>query len=299
MNCFPRKVYVCIAIFIGVINSLYAQKYNLAICAIFRNEAFFLKEWIEFHKLMGAEHFYLYNNLSSDEYFEILKPYTEAGEIDLFDWPVETNNQKEYYEKLQVPAYNHALQIVKETAKWAAFIDLDEFLYPVKKNSLIDFLADFEEFGGVAVNWQMYGTSWMDYVPPEKYLIESLILKAPENVEMNKLIKHIVQPGRVNYISNTHCIDYKEGFFAVDSNKRPLENNLEWQPVVVDGIRINHYWFGTYNWFIHEKLPRRTLWGFKMHKDALSELIRLCNAVEDCSIKRFIPEFKKRMKEKE
>jgi hypothetical protein len=32
---------------------------NLAITAIFQNEAPYLKEWIEFHLLMGAEHFYL------------------------------------------------------------------------------------------------------------------------------------------------------------------------------------------------------------------------------------------------
>lgn len=41
----------------------YAQ-YELAICAIFQDEAAYLKEWIEFHKLVGVQHFYLYNHAS-------------------------------------------------------------------------------------------------------------------------------------------------------------------------------------------------------------------------------------------
>jgi hypothetical protein len=34
----------------------------LSICAIFRHEAPYLREWIEFHKLIGAERFFLYDN---------------------------------------------------------------------------------------------------------------------------------------------------------------------------------------------------------------------------------------------
>ena len=40
------------------------KKYNVAVCAIFKNEAPYLKEWIEFNHLVGVEHFYLYNNNS-------------------------------------------------------------------------------------------------------------------------------------------------------------------------------------------------------------------------------------------
>ena len=39
------------------------KKYFLAICAIFKNEGKFLKEWLNYYLLAGVEHFYLYNNL--------------------------------------------------------------------------------------------------------------------------------------------------------------------------------------------------------------------------------------------
>ena len=50
----------------------YNKKYRISICGIFKNEAPFLKEWIEFHEMIGIEHFYLYNNNSDDNFEEIL-----------------------------------------------------------------------------------------------------------------------------------------------------------------------------------------------------------------------------------
>jgi hypothetical protein len=43
-------------------------KHYLSICAIFKDEAPYLQEWIEFHRLLGVEKFYLYNNNSRDNF---------------------------------------------------------------------------------------------------------------------------------------------------------------------------------------------------------------------------------------
>ena len=51
------------------------KKYNVAICAIFKNEGPYLKEWLEFNHLIGIEHFFMYNNNSEDNYLELLNPY--------------------------------------------------------------------------------------------------------------------------------------------------------------------------------------------------------------------------------
>ncbi len=39
-------------------------KWSIVLSAVFQNEAPYLKEFIEFHKLMGVEHFFLYNNMT-------------------------------------------------------------------------------------------------------------------------------------------------------------------------------------------------------------------------------------------
>src|SRR5262245_23964419 len=63
------------------------HKYQLTICAIFKNEKKYLKEWIEYHRLIGVDHFYLYNNNSSDHPLELLLPYIKTGIVTVIAWP--------------------------------------------------------------------------------------------------------------------------------------------------------------------------------------------------------------------
>ena len=55
------------------------KKYNLSVCAIFKSEISHLKEWIEYHQLVGVDHFYLYNNGKDSLVREILKPFIKKG----------------------------------------------------------------------------------------------------------------------------------------------------------------------------------------------------------------------------
>ena len=41
---------------------------ELAVCAIFRDEAQYLDEWLTFHHGVGVERFFLYNDRSTDDY---------------------------------------------------------------------------------------------------------------------------------------------------------------------------------------------------------------------------------------
>ncbi len=41
---------------------------KISIISLFRDEAPYLKEWIEFHRLIGVDQFHLVNNNSTDNY---------------------------------------------------------------------------------------------------------------------------------------------------------------------------------------------------------------------------------------
>jgi hypothetical protein len=60
----------------------------LAACAIYLNEAPNLQEWIEFHRLVGVERFYLYNDNSTDDHRAVLAPYVDEGIVVLKDWSI-------------------------------------------------------------------------------------------------------------------------------------------------------------------------------------------------------------------
>ena len=48
-----------------------AFKYFMSIACIIKNEGPYLREWLEYHKLIGVEHFYVYDNESSDNTKEL------------------------------------------------------------------------------------------------------------------------------------------------------------------------------------------------------------------------------------
>lgn len=272
------------------------KKYYLVICGVFKDEEFYLKEWIEYHRLVGVEHFYLYDNGSTDRSVEILKPYIQLGLVDLVPWPVETNNQRDHSKLVQIPIYNEALEKAKKTAIWAAFIDVDEFIMPVKHPHLKALLKEYQEYGGLCVNWQNYGTSYINSLMPGELLIEKLIWKSFKEALAHRMLKSIVQPTRVRKISDPHAFFYEPGSFAVNSNKEPLLDGRSYQEIILtDVIRINHYWFGTRDWFINHKIPRRKKWGMDISPNLIEDTIATGNQEIDESMKKFVPALKKAM----
>jgi hypothetical protein len=238
------------------------RKY-LSICAIFRNEAEYLKEWIEFHRLVGIEHFFLYNSFSEDAYLQILGDYISQGLVTLKDWPMPfcRGGQKE--------AYKHCLDHYKEKSQWIAFIDVDEFFFPTKANKLIEVLKDFEGFPGIVVNWQVYGSSG-HVKTPGGLVIENFTMRARSTWVRNRRVKSIVDPTKAIRPVGPHFFEYLDDRLAVTENYEPVHiiksrespqklkpftkrimpkipldpyavNHSSVQRVSVSKLRINHY----------------------------------------------------------
>ena len=126
------------------------KRYDVALCAIFKNEADYLKEWIEYHRIAGVSHFYLYNNFSQDDYQTVLAPYIASGDVTLTDWP---------YPQGQMAAYKDCVRKAGKESRWIGFVDLDEFVVPVDDDHLYDFLKKFEKNrGSVLMYWKIFGS---------------------------------------------------------------------------------------------------------------------------------------------
>lgn len=134
----------------NIVGGYNKKQYSVSICAIFPNEALYLKEWLEFHKIVGVEHFYLYNNNSNDNYSEVLQPYISAGEVTLVEWP---------YAQGQVSAYFHCVENYCDESDWIGFIDIDEFVVPIQHDSIYEFLSGFKDVGSVLINWKFFGSA--------------------------------------------------------------------------------------------------------------------------------------------
>ncbi|MBR0060514.1 MAG: glycosyltransferase family 92 protein, partial [Selenomonadaceae bacterium] len=107
--------------------------YDLSIVAILKNEAPYLREWLDYHLMAGVDHFYLYDNESTDNQAEVAAPYVEAGIVDYIPVPGEV---------MQTPVYNDAVNRFKFQSRYMAFIDCDEFIYPKSNRRVVDIVDE-------------------------------------------------------------------------------------------------------------------------------------------------------------
>jgi hypothetical protein len=200
----------------------------LSVCSMFLNEAPYLPEWIEFHRLAGVERFFLYDHESTDSSREVLAPYVEEGIVVVHDWPVQPG---------QVEAFDDCADRHRFDSRWIAFIDLDEFLFSPTGRSLPDVLREFEPWPGVVVNRPTYGSSGHEQMP-DALVIESYLLRSGFN-RRTRVVKSISQPAYLDRNQGGHYWTYTHGF-AVDECKRPAPT-ARGLSTTFSLLRLNHY----------------------------------------------------------
>lgn len=124
-------------------------KYRISLCLIFKNEAPFLKEWLDYHLTVGVDHFYLYNNNSDDDFKKVLKPYIDEGVVTFIEWP---------YDHSQFKAYKHCYENFRNETNWISFLDADEFFVPKYVDSIAEWLKGFDKYPAIVIHWKMFGT---------------------------------------------------------------------------------------------------------------------------------------------
>lgn len=268
------------------VKNLQNPKYYITIAAIFRNEARFLKEWIEFHKLIGVEHFYLFNHLSTDNYLEILEPYIKSGIVELQDITRDPSSLNEW-NLIQTSVYHTIAQQVQNEVEWIAFIDLDEFLYPVKEQNLKDLLQKYDSYASLSVNWKIFGTNNIPKIPRDKLLIETLL---KSSLDKDLHVKTIVKPRYVKKFLNPHFATLKKGYCQVTENFQYFMGSFA-PTLTFREIRINHYWSRDLEFFNNTKLKRKHLADIELN--LLLQSDQNFSKHHDDSILRFLKPLRK------
>jgi hypothetical protein len=207
--------------------------YTLAACAIFRDEGARFREWLDWHRLVGVEHFYLFDNSrpgTDDDPLPVLRPYLDAGWITLEPRPGE---------KMQRFVYD-LLLARQPPARWVAFIDLDEFLVPLEHWRIDPVLErlDVADIAAVNASWAVYGDSALNDPPPLQ--TEGFLHRAIDYFERQQDTKPIVRPDRVYRCSDPHWFIPREGFRVVDVLGRTMPDFRVYPPVY-RLLRVNHY----------------------------------------------------------
>jgi hypothetical protein len=272
-----KRLFFSLVLLTGVLFCFLPQKYpyRLAVCAIFKNEAPWLKEWLIYHcDVLGAERFYLYNNDSTDEYLKILQPYIEKGIVELIDWSCSDPNHflpsedPAPWSGAQIGAYNDCLKNkALKKAKWVAMIDIDEFIVPVHGiKSFYRFLhhAEKKRKGTIKIPWRIFGTSHVIELKPGELLTEKLKFRADDSHYWHNWAKSLHRPEGVQYCHIHDAVKMTPHF------RREMSDPNE--------LRIHHYWTRTEK-FCREKRKEGDFSAF--------------NQVEDDVFLQYVPSLRK------
>ena len=197
--------------------------YLSAVCA-FKNEAPYLDEWLAFCAAEGIDHVLLYDNASTDNAREVLRPWIHSGFVELVDWPLHWKSGS------QIKAFKDALVRLRGRSRWAAFIDIDEFLFSPTGKRLPDVMRQYEGHAGVVVNWQCYGSSGLK-TRPSGLTIESYTRRAKTGWARNQRVKTIVDPAFAIEPQRAHLFKVEPGHSLVTENFDPISvvRTLNWR----------------------------------------------------------------------
>ena len=214
-------------------------KYNIAMTCIAKNEGDYFREWIEYHKLIGVEHFYVYNNNTEDNTKEILQEYINKGLVTWIDWPEVSKNAQDN-------AYRDAVAKFKNETRWMAVIDLDEFMVLKKHKSLSEFMKDYKDYAQISLQWVTYGSSGHKK-KPEGLVLENFKAHAKEPEITPKSIfnpRVTVDCGaHWMYVCGPWVDEDKKDYFGSEKNK-------------VNIAQVNHYVIKSEEEFYHRKAPK-------------------------------------------
>ncbi len=214
---------------------------GLALAAIVKDEAPYLREWLEFHLMLGVRRVHIYDNGSTDETPDVLAPFIARGEVAVTPWRNFCG-----FESAQRLAYAHAIANFGPDHRWMAFIDVDEFLFPTEAESLPQALEALAHLPGFVVPWRNFGPDGHE-TRPDGLVIEAYRECAafPPRPDQRALLRYksVIDP-RAAAASDTHMFPLR-GLGSVALNQRGARARFhatrEAAFAAEGPLRLNHY----------------------------------------------------------
>ena len=205
------------------------MKYFLSLCCIIKNERY-LEEFIMYYRLLGVEHFYIYDNESTIPISQRLtNPYfTRMCTIKHIPGKIQ-----------QLNAYNDCIAKYRLETKWLIIVDGDEYILPKKENhkSIRNFLQGYKDYHAIGINWMMFGSSFHDTIQDGLCIDNYRYCEGNQNMH----IKTICKPKFVVNVPNPHYVILKDPSKYVDPQKKIISGPFN-KNYTIDIIQINHYW---------------------------------------------------------
>lgn len=215
---------------------MYRFPHRLAIAAIMKDEAPYIVEWLSYHKAAGVSKFFLYDNGSTDNTVELIKPFIKEGIVELNVCILPA---------AQMQVYQDAIRRSRYICEYLAVIDIDEFILPINGKYLPDAVADtlkeFPEKAGVAMPWRFFGSANKMVYEPEE-VTKRFQYRAKDEFKPNRQTKIIFNPRLASYMITPHNAHFFWRNDVITGDGIPVKDIL-----LMDGQKGNIF---TYHYFV-------------------------------------------------
>ncbi len=213
--------------------------YNLTAVIGIKNEAPYLAQWIEFHVMQGFDHFFIYDNASTDNFLEILGPYIGAGLVTVIPIPRALHQRQP-----GLWVIHDSILKVTGVSRWHWIASIDEYLFTFGKAGFLklpEYLSHYEDdkIASLAVCWQLFHSDVKEW-DFTKLVIERFTEGIEEAPPWH--VKNIVRPERIMRIRDPHSFTPMAPYISVNENRDPCPSAHP-PYVTMETIRINHYCF--------------------------------------------------------
>ncbi|KAK9834848.1 hypothetical protein WJX81_003498 [Elliptochloris bilobata] len=210
----------------------------LAVCLVVRDQHADIREWLHHHMALGVGRFYIFDNNSTTPMLGHLEDLVRGGVVEYHFLTAFRHHSN----RTQLHVYDTCIQRFRTRHRWIAFIDADEFfvLRDPSVPSLPALLEEFEDFGALAVNWQVVGSSG-HVTKPAGGTLAAYTRCLPASRTANRHVKAIANMQYVRHAGvDPHSFVYKDGKFAVNSACEAVGGAMA-ERAVHDRVALNHY----------------------------------------------------------
>jgi hypothetical protein len=183
---------------------MWSNEGNITGVTMVKNGAVYLREWVIFHLLMGLDKLVIYDDASTDNIVEVLKPFVDMGAVEYVRIPEDLASNRLAHERpynidnhikacirgegrggahpqtnCQSTAFADCLARYKNKTEWFMVFDVDEYYFPSLTSGVSNFRDMYSFFaacGQIRIVMRTFGSNGFR-TRPQASLVKVLFLE--------------------------------------------------------------------------------------------------------------------------
>ncbi len=236
---------------------------GVIISTIVRDDETYIDEWIEYHSSIGFDHFVIYDHKSK------IPVQPKWGKKVTVYRTERTDPHKPNI------LHNHTLK--EHKCRWLSLLDVDEFIVLPENKNIHELLEDYKDFGGLCLNYQIYGSSGHKKRPEGN--VKDNYVWCTNSWLTSNIVKSILNTRYTISIFNQHAAHTKK---PIVTEEYKIWDGQTMIATPRKRGRINHYYTRSFEeWKRKVEMGNRERWQEPRDIKTIYALDKICTIKDD------------------